>query len=40
MLEDSKNYYIISEILEGGELFERLVNVKFFSERKAAKILK
>jgi len=24
LLEDKKNYYIVSEIVEGGELFKRL----------------
>jgi serine/threonine protein kinase len=24
LLEDHKNYYIVSELVEGGELFERL----------------
>ena len=24
LLEDKKNYYIVSEIIEGGELFKRL----------------
>ena len=25
MLEDHENFYIVSEILEGGELFDRLI---------------
>lgn len=40
ILEDDKYYYIVSEILEGGELFERLIQQKSFSEQKAAHIIK
>ena len=25
LLEDDNNYYVISEILEGGELFDRII---------------
>ena len=39
IMEDDDNYYIITEILEGGELFDRIVDVKSFSENKAAHIL-
>jgi calcium-dependent protein kinase len=40
ILEDDFFYYVISEILEGGELFDRITKVKSFSEKKAAYILK
>lgn len=36
ILQDENNYYIITEILEGGELFDRIIDVKKFSENKAA----
>jgi len=36
LLEDRDYYYIVSELLEGGELYERIVKVKNFSEHKAA----
>lgn len=39
IMEDDDNYYIITEILEGGELFDRIIDVKSFSENKAAHIL-
>ena len=39
MLEDQDNFYIVSEILKGGELFDRLVMQKSFSEQKAAHII-
>ena len=39
ILEDTDNYYIVTEILEGGELFDRIIEVKKFNEEKAAKIL-
>jgi calcium-dependent protein kinase len=40
IFEDSKNYYIMSELLEGGELFEEITNRGSFSEMDAAKIMK
>jgi calcium-dependent protein kinase len=39
ILEDDDHYYIVTEILEGGELFDRIIDVKSFSEKKAAQIL-
>ena len=39
ILEDDHCFYIASELLEGGELFDRLVDCKVFSEQKAAYIL-
>ena len=27
ILEDTENYYIVTEILEGGELFDRIIEV-------------
>jgi serine/threonine protein kinase len=32
LLEDQNNFYIVSELVEGGELFERLVKVESFTE--------
>lgn len=40
LLEDANNYYIVTELLEGGELFDRLLEVKNYSEKKAAHIAK
>lgn len=39
ILEDDMYYYVVSEILEGGELFDRITEVQSFSEKKAAYIL-
>ena len=39
LLEDDQHYYIVSELLEGGELYERIVQLKHFSERDAAYII-
>lgn len=39
ILQDSENYYIASEICEGGELFDRILQVKQFSEQDAANIV-
>ena len=38
--EDENKYYIVTEIMEGGELFDRLLKVRKFSEVKASLILK
>jgi serine/threonine protein kinase len=39
LLEDDDNYYIVSELLHGGELYERIVKMKHFSEKNAAYII-
>lgn len=40
LYQDSKNYYLITEFLEGGELFDKLQHQKNFSERLAAHYMK
>ncbi len=32
LLEDKLNYFIVSEIVEGGELFKRLCELESFTE--------
>lgn len=39
LLEDEDNYYVVSEFLRGGELFDRIVNLKQFNEKKAAYVI-
>lgn len=39
LLEDDVHYYIISELVEGGELYDRICKIKTFTEKSAAKIL-
>ena len=39
LLEDDHNYYIVSELLPGGELYERVVHLKQFREADAAQII-
>lgn len=39
LIESKKNYYICTEFLTGGDLFEKLVREKAISEKKAAKYL-
>ncbi len=39
LLEDDEYYYIVSELLAGGELYERIVKLKHFSEKDAAYII-
>lgn len=38
--EDKKNFYIITEICEGGELFDQIVQKGSFTEDEAAKVVK
>lgn len=33
LCEDKDNYYIVSEVVKGGELFKRLVKVSSFTEQ-------
>lgn len=33
LIEDHQYYYIISELMKGGELFDRLTKVKHFTEQ-------
>ena len=40
LFEDNDYYYIVSELLEGGELYERIVKLKQFREIDAAYIVK
>lgn len=39
LYQDQVYFYLISEYLEGGELFERIKKNKYFSEKEAAKIM-
>lgn len=36
VLEDDRNYYIISELMEGGELYGRIIQLKSFTEKDVA----
>ena len=38
--EDSKNVFIVTELLNGGEIFDKLVSEGKFVESKCAKIMK
>ena len=40
LMEDDIYYYIVSEILDGGELYERIVKMKKFDEKDACQIIK
>ena len=39
LFEDDLHYYIVSELIEGGELYDRIVKAKVFSEVQAAQLL-
>ena len=38
--QDKKYFYIVTELCTGGELFDRIINRKHFSEADAAKLMK
>jgi calcium-dependent protein kinase len=38
--EDDKNIYLVTELCKGGELFDKIIEKEFFSEKEAAKIFK
>lgn len=40
IIEDENNFYIISELIEGGSIFERLKKKKHFNEKETAFIIK
>ena len=39
LMEDADNYYIVSELVKGGELYERIIQMKHFSEQNAAYVI-
>ena len=39
LLEDDKFFYIVSELVMGGELFNRLTKLKSFTESQAADVI-
>ena len=39
VLEDERYYYIVNELLTGGEIFDRVAQNKHFTEQVAAKIM-
>ena len=39
LLEDTNHYYVAAEICHGGELFDRILEVKKFNEFDAADIM-
>ena len=39
LLEDDDCFYIACELLEGGELFDRIIKVQQFSEGRVAEIV-
>ena len=39
LIEDNKNYFVVSELVQGGELFDRLAQVTSFTEHQAADII-
>ena len=40
LLEDDVNFYIISELVDGGELYDYIIKNKMFTEERSAKLIK
>ena len=40
LLQDDANFYIVTELVTGGELYEHIIKVKRISERSAADVIK
>lgn len=38
--EDDKNIYLITELCKGGELFDKIIEEEFFSEKESARLFK
>lgn len=38
--QDKSNFFLITEYIEGGELFDKITKVKCFTETDAARIMK
>lgn len=38
--EDDKNIYLITELCKGGELFDKIIQEEYFSEKEAARLFK
>jgi calcium-dependent protein kinase len=39
LIEDAENYYVVSELVKGGELFKRLTKVSSFTESQVVDII-
>ena len=40
LIEDTNNFYIVSELMNGGELYQKIVKEKKFCERDSVKFIK
>jgi calcium-dependent protein kinase len=38
--EDDNNVYLVTEICKGGELFDKIIENEYFSEKESARIFK
>lgn len=39
MYDDGRSVYLVTELLKGGELLDKILRQKFFSEREASAVL-
>ena len=40
LLQDDNNFYIVTELVTGGELYDHIIQVKRLNEQQAAEIIK
>lgn len=40
LLQDDANFYIVTELVTGGELYDHIIKVKRLNEREAADVIK
>ena len=40
LLQDDANFYIVTELVTGGELYDHIIKVKRISERSAADVIR
>jgi len=40
VFDDKRRFYIVMELMTGGELFDRIVDKEFYSEKEACEIIK
>jgi calcium-dependent protein kinase len=40
LIEDANNFYIVSELMNGGELYHKIVQEKKFSEKNSMRFIK
>jgi serine/threonine protein kinase len=39
-MEDSRNFYIVAEVVTGGDLLKKIITLKHFTEQQACSVIK